>query len=204
MKRRVLLVGGDPLYRLGVRLALPTLPGQMQLQEFEQRSPPAQARRGDIVLLCLGRDQRSRKLLSSWLPTAVSRHAAVVIFTATLGAQHLRLLAERRIDACLPAQISLEETRNCIEALLQRRAEPVIHIDPQRFLPDLADLSRKERQVLALLADGLSNRVIAAALGIQPNTVKVHLARICHKLKARNRTQAASTANDILYQQHAA
>ena len=53
------------------------------------------------------------------------------------------------------------------------------------------DLSVRETGVLRLLADGRSNKVIAASLNIGESTAKVHLRNIMRKLKATNRTQAA-------------
>jgi DNA-binding CsgD family transcriptional regulator len=51
-------------------------------------------------------------------------------------------------------------------------------------------LTARERDVLALLADGLGNRDIAAALGISEHTVKFHLGAIFGKLGASTRTEA--------------
>ena len=55
-------------------------------------------------------------------------------------------------------------------------------------------LTPRELQVLALLAEGLSNRGIAARLHISDQTVKFHVASICGKLGATNRTDAARRA----------
>lgn len=55
-------------------------------------------------------------------------------------------------------------------------------------------LSPRERQVLALVAHGFSNREIAEKLGIALNTVKNHLRSILAKLGARNRAHAAACA----------
>lgn len=55
-------------------------------------------------------------------------------------------------------------------------------------------LSKREREVLALLADGFSNREIAKELFISEVTVKVHLRHIYKKLGVRNRTEAALKA----------
>ncbi|MFF8407372.1 LuxR C-terminal-related transcriptional regulator [Streptomyces sp. NPDC015684] len=58
----------------------------------------------------------------------------------------------------------------------------------------LARLSAREREVLALLSDGLSNRAIAQALYISPDTVKDHVRTLCTKLRADNRIHAARIA----------
>ncbi len=55
-------------------------------------------------------------------------------------------------------------------------------------------LSEREREVLVLLAQGASNREIAAQLVITEGTVKNHVSNILGKLQAENRTQAADIA----------
>ncbi len=55
-------------------------------------------------------------------------------------------------------------------------------------------LSKREMEVLALVAKGDSNREIAKSLFISENTVKVHLSRILEKLHVNNRQQAAILA----------
>ena len=56
--------------------------------------------------------------------------------------------------------------------------------------PLIEQLTPREREVLALAADGLSNREIAAELGISEHTVKFHLASVFGKLGASSRTEA--------------
>jgi DNA-binding NarL/FixJ family response regulator len=55
-------------------------------------------------------------------------------------------------------------------------------------------LTPRETQVLELVADGLSNKGIAGALGVSDETVKFHLASIFGKLGASNRTDAVRLA----------
>ena len=59
------------------------------------------------------------------------------------------------------------------------------------------NLTKRERQVLTLLADGLSNRRIAQDLFISQKTVSVHISHILAKLGVTNRTEAAAAARRI-------
>jgi DNA-binding NarL/FixJ family response regulator len=56
------------------------------------------------------------------------------------------------------------------------------------------DLTRREREVLALLADGLTDRQIARSLGLSEGTVRLHVGGVLRKLGAPNRTAAAVLA----------
>jgi len=58
-------------------------------------------------------------------------------------------------------------------------------------------ITERERQTLALLADGLSNKEIARAQGVSPNTVKTHLASLYEKLEVSRRTQAVQKARAL-------
>lgn len=56
---------------------------------------------------------------------------------------------------------------------------------------DLERLTTREREVLTLVAQGLTNKAIARELGIGPGTVKVHVEKVIAKLNVVDRTQAA-------------
>ena len=58
-------------------------------------------------------------------------------------------------------------------------------------------ISPREYEVLAMLADGAPNKIIARRLTISPNTVKTHLAHLFEKLEARSCTQAISQARRL-------
>jgi DNA-binding CsgD family transcriptional regulator len=73
-------------------------------------------------------------------------------------------------------------------------AEPAAPRRPRRSDPRLAALTRRERQVLALVARGLSNADIGRELGVAAGTAKVHVERILRKLQVSDRTQAAVIA----------
>jgi DNA-binding NarL/FixJ family response regulator len=57
----------------------------------------------------------------------------------------------------------------------------------------VASLTNREREILALLADGLGNKQIAARLGISTNTVKTHLELLFEKIGVSSRAEAVAT-----------
>jgi DNA-binding CsgD family transcriptional regulator len=65
--------------------------------------------------------------------------------------------------------------------------------DAQRARELVARLDGREREVLALIADGARNREVAAALQLSPHTVKAHVANIMGKLEARTRVEVSAT-----------
>ncbi|MDX6437946.1 MAG: hypothetical protein QOF45_529 [Gaiellaceae bacterium] len=103
--------------------------------------------------------------------------------------------------------------RGCPEILLSLLADPESHGDVARVLtlagdatlvgsqalPDhsVLTLSRREKEVLALVARGLSNAQIGAALFISPATVKVHVRHIFEKLGVKSRAEAAMRAAQL-------
>lgn len=58
-------------------------------------------------------------------------------------------------------------------------------------------ISAREKEVLDLLAMGLSNKDIARRLHVSPNTVKTHVARLLEKLEASRRTEAIARAREL-------
>jgi pimeloyl-ACP methyl ester carboxylesterase/DNA-binding NarL/FixJ family response regulator len=80
-------------------------------------------------------------------------------------------------------------------ALRAARMMPEQHLEPAQTLKaqtSLAVLSEREREVLELLAEGLSNGRIAARLGLSEHTVKRHVANILIKLDLPTRAAAAA------------
>ena len=65
-------------------------------------------------------------------------------------------------------------------------------LEPSQVTPSFGPgLTRREREVLTILATGAFNREIAEALYLSEKTVKQHVSNAMHKLGARNRTDLA-------------
>lgn len=82
-----------------------------------------------------------------------------------------------------PERIVVQE----VEVRVSAEAPPFV-VDPARR--DALGVTKRELEVLGLMADGLSNKEIADRIFVSENTVKTHSSRLFEKLGARRRTQA--------------
>lgn len=84
-------------------------------------------------------------------------------------------------------------------ACLSTRIEPASSAQsgPETHQPLVDPLSKREQEVLTLLATGLSNQQIADQLVISLNTAKRHVKHILAKLAATNRTGAVTRAREL-------
>jgi len=100
------------------------------------------------------------------------------------------LVAAVRVVASGDALLAPSVTRRLIDQFAKR---PVAE---RRDASALSDLTDREREVLVLVAHGLSNAEVARELVLTEGTVKTHLKRIFMKLDVRDRTQAVIFAYD--------
>jgi DNA-binding NarL/FixJ family response regulator len=94
------------------------------------------------------------------------------------------LIAAVHTVAAGEALLSPSVTRRVIDRMAQQPTPDLAH------QTNLNRLTPREREVLALIARGLSNREIAAALAVEESTVRSHVKRILMKLNLRDRVQA--------------
>lgn len=76
-------------------------------------------------------------------------------------------------------------------------APPPLPFDGNPEVQATLRISPRELTVLQELAAGRSNKEIAAELGVSPNTVKTHIARLFEKLEAKRRTDAIAKAREL-------
>jgi DNA-binding NarL/FixJ family response regulator len=92
------------------------------------------------------------------------------------------LIQAVRVVADGEALLSPSVTRQMIAEFAARAKEP-------QAVDGLEELTDREREVLALVAEGLSNKEIAERLVVSPATAKTHVSRAMGKLRARDRAQ---------------
>lgn len=121
-----------------------------------------------------------------------SRPGLQVVLTSHCPGAFVASPRQLGASAFLPAGASVAETITAVRGALREEVAEVVGVPPA------AALSKRERDVLALLATGATNREIAAQLYLGPDTVKKHASSLYRKLGVRNRTEATQQAAGLL------
>jgi len=131
----------------------------------------------------------------------VSPDTQVVLLTSFDDAQQILAAVQAGALSCLLKDVDAESLADAVRKAA--RGEAVLHARVASHLMDalrrgatpsthaLESLSQREREVLGLMAEGLSNQQIADQLGIGEKTVKTHVSNVLAKLGVSDRTQAA-------------
>lgn len=204
-KIRVLIVDDHTLFRSGIKSLL------QRQDDFEvvdeagdglEGIKRAKSLRPDVVLLDLhmpgisGRE--AVKLITEEVPGAhvlmltVSEDAEDLVETLRAGATGYLLKnieTETLIDAVRrtargEAVVSPQMTGKLVQGVRSQQRPPAVLADRDRLSP-------REREILACLARGESNKEIARALDLAESTVKIHVQNIFKKLNLSSRVQAA-------------
>jgi DNA-binding NarL/FixJ family response regulator len=125
--------------------------------------------------------------LDEYVYSALKAGASGFLLKDTLAAD---LLAAIRTVHAGDAVTAPAITRRLIEHYI---ASPAPGTGPEPAINRLAPLTLREREVLSLIATGMSNTEIAAALVLSEGTVKTHVGRILAKLGLRDRVHAVIT-----------
>lgn len=200
---RVLVVAEDPLARAGLALLLADSAGLQvvgQVGGAASLTDDVALYRPDAVLWDLGwnPDEASLTLpldLSDEpIPTVVllpEEGAPDLVRAAAAQGYLLRDASPGRIGAALAAAAA---GLIVVDPALAPAALPA---EPAPDEPPAEDLTPRELEVLQLVAEGLSNRAIAARLAISEHTVKFHVNAILRKLSAGSRTEAVVRATRL-------
>jgi DNA-binding NarL/FixJ family response regulator len=193
-----LLVDDHEVVREGLRLSLSREPririvgeaatGEQAIALAERRSPR-------VVLMDIRMPDmdglEATRILSERMPDV-----SVVMFTAFSE----KALLARAHEVGAKGYVLKEAPRDTIVRAIERAAAGETFVDPA-LMPAFLEsrdrdemLTAREREILQLLADGMSNADVAAKLFISQETVKSHVRHILTKLEADTRTQAVAIA----------
>ena len=201
-KIRVLIVDDQPLARAGFKAVLEASGGIEVVAEAENGEQAVWLARGhdpDVVLMDVRMPEMDGIEATRRMP-----HQKVLILT-TFGLDDYIIEALRagasgfllkdapveelvravRTVAAGDAQLSPAVTKRLLDQVARRLPAPV-----ERDAGSLAELTDREREVLRLIAVGMSNAEIAAALVVSETTVKTHVSSVLQKLGLRDRVQA--------------
>lgn len=148
-----------------IDLLMPKLDGAAAMRELRRRQPATRA----IVLTSFADDERLLPAIEAGASGYLLKDAEPQEVVRAIRAAHA---GEALLDPSVAARL--------VEAI----AQPAGERPRERLTP-------REREVLALIARGMSNKLIARELGIAEKTVKTHVGHLLAKLGVTDRTQAA-------------
>jgi DNA-binding NarL/FixJ family response regulator len=194
----VLIVDDHEVVREGLRLSLSRASHIRVIGEAGDGAAAVglvERRKPDVVIMDVrmpGMDglEATKEILK------VEPDAAVLIFTAFSE----RSLLARGLESGAKGYILKEAPQDTLLRAIERVAKGEGYIDPALMPAFLSGkegtdmLTPREREILQLLADGMSNADVAAKLFISQETVKSHVRHILTKLEADTRTHAVAIA----------
>ncbi len=167
----------------------------------------ASAATGPATVVAVGKSRPTLALLDYRMPgfagaqlvrdvKRASPATRVAVYTADADKTLVADALAAGADGVVLKDAPLDDLVRALQSILEGRP----YVDPGlapfglKRPPAEAELTTRERDVLALLAEGLSHEEIGKRLGIGPETVRTHARKAADRLGARTRTQAVATA----------
>ncbi|MCT0207204.1 response regulator transcription factor [Synechococcus sp. CS-1332] len=199
---RVLMIEDDEAFRVGIEaflLRLPAVTAVRAVSDGEQGLEALAAASADVVILDIGLPGLGG--LETCRRISDDHNLPVLILTSQEDGCWVQRLWDAGASGYLHKAEALTRLETALASLeqgaswwdrsatraLRTRETPA---DSTSAETSLALLTPRERQVLAAMAGGLTNREIATSLGLGTGTVRVYLHTIFQKLQVSNRTQA--------------
>lgn len=186
---RVLIVGEDPLARGGLGILLSGEPGIEVVGQVSpgEASGALESLFPQVVIWDLGVNPRGVGGMQGAEILALVSDAEIASEALRAGARGI-LLRDIEVRRLAAAVLAVAAGLTVLESSFDLIRQP----SPS---PELAEpLTPREIEVLQLLAEGLSNRMIGERLGISEHTAKFHVNAILGKLGAQGRTDAVMRA----------
>lgn len=186
---RVGIVDDHPLFRSGLRRLLEREDGlwvAWDMSTARELTATLQQHPVDVILMDLDLGPGTGGLEATRAAVAQLPSLKVIVLTGSLDPRSPQEAAAAGATGFLPKQMNVPELLASIRRLASGKGAPASDPDSQQLR-----LTARERQVLAEVRKGRTNREIARTLGISTTTVNKHVQQILKKLRVSNRVQAA-------------
>lgn len=203
---RILLVDDHEMVRLGLRQIL-SIDGQFSIvaeaATAEQAVALAQQHRPDVLILDIRLPDASGIEVTRQVKSLMGEKAPRILILTSFADERLIVDAiASGVDGYLLKEADREQLTQAIQEVAAGRSVLANNITrhilshfrqdgPASADEKYASLSLQEKRVLALVAEGKTNKEIAELLDLSPKTVKNYLSHVLEKLGLQRRTQAA-------------
>lgn len=208
---RVVIADDHPIYREGVARSLAEAGGiavVAQAQDAASAVAAVDEHRPDVVLLDIsmpgGGGLAALRIMAAWpepprmAMLTASEEDDIVMQALKAGALGY-VLKGVGAEELAGVVRDLAAGRSYVSPLLAARILSAMRAGPARApAGPLDDLTRREEDILRLVAEGKSNKEVGLILDLQEKTVKHYMTSILQKLQVRNRTEAALLARQHL------
>jgi len=194
-ERRCLVVDGHPLVRLGVRRLLAE---RFEVEEATNGDDALQMLTDvgefDVAILDLGRASSSdSKAPAGTAAIRALRKASPRLGIVAHGPRPERHAANEAIKAGATAYMAKSSPAESLTRAVDAAAEAETFVDPAAVNgAGTAELTRRQRQTLQMIADGHSTSATAKRLGLSAETVRTHTKAVLARLSARDRAHAVA------------
>lgn len=198
---RIVIMGEQPLFCEGIGQVAQQLDeaADISIVESLDLSGDAADHKAELYLIELCNSARVLEMVRRLREVSAGK---IVVFGEAMSVALIREVMEMGAKGFIPKSLDLALVRGALrmivaggryvpDMLLTALSEPKINARRDEHLAPYQRLTPRQREVLAEIGKGGSNREIAAALQISVATVKLHVNAVLKTLGARNRTEAA-------------
>jgi two-component system, NarL family, nitrate/nitrite response regulator NarL len=196
---QVLVIDDHTLFRTGMRMILQSFPGMGRVLEAASvmLAREHEGHTVDIILLDI-QMPGINGLDGMGMLRSMFRQAKVVFVSASVSGDAILDAELRGADGFLPKSASAHDIFSAMSQVLagEKCFPAQAGHNPGRTsgTPSARPLSTRQMQVLALIAQGKPNKVVARELGLSENTVRVHVSAMFVQLGVNSRTAAVLAA----------
>jgi DNA-binding NarL/FixJ family response regulator len=193
-ERRCLVVDGHPLVRLGVRRLLDE---RFEVEEAIDGDDALEILRDygefDVAIIDLGRGRNGDDSpVSGTDAIRALRKASPGLGIVAHGPRAERHVATEAIKAGATAYVAKSSPAEELNKAVDAAADAETFVDPAANGKGRAALTRRQRQILQMIADGHSTAQVARRLGLSSETIRTHTKATLSRLGARDRAHAVA------------